>query len=96
MEYGSILFAHSDSQSLKKIQAIECQAIKIAFGLPPWTTTDWCYSYVSFENILERIKKLGKQFIDNNKEDHLIKPLIDAAKPSMTGKHSPIYKILKW
>ena len=24
------------------------------------------------------------------------KPLIDAAKPSITGKHSPIYKILKW
>ena len=96
MEYGSILFAHSDSHNLKKLQAIECQAIKIAFGLPPWTTNDWCYTYVSFENILERIKQLGKQFIDKNKDDQLIKPLIDAAKPSITGKHSPIYKILKW
>ena len=96
LEYGSILFAHSDQHLLKKIKSVECQAIKIAYGLPPWTTEHWCYESVSFDNILTRIKSLGRQFIDKNREDSLIKPLISEAKPSMNGNHSPIYKILNW
>ena len=96
LEYGCILFAHSDTNLLKKIQAVETEAIKIAFQLPPWTTNHWCYTMVHFDKILDRIKNLGKSFIDKNKEDFLIKPLIDAAKPSMSGKHSPVFKILNW
>ena len=96
LEYGSILFAHCDKDLLKKIQAVETEAIKIAFRLPPWTTNHWCYSMVHFDKILDRIKELGKQFLDKNTEDPLIKPLIEAAKPSMNGKHSPVFKILNW
>ena len=51
---------------------------------------------VDFQPILERIKTLGKNFLNKNKEDDLIKPLIDDAKPSMAGKHSPVFKILNW
>ena len=81
---------------LKKLQAIEIQAIKIAFRLPPWTINLWCYKYVKFENILERLKKNAKKFLKKNKNDILIEPLIDSAKPSLFGQHSAIYKALKW
>ena len=81
---------------MKKIQAIETEAIKIAYQIPPWSSNHWCYNLVDFQPILERVKSLGKSFINKNKEDDLIKPLIDAAKPSMTGKHSPVFKILNW
>ena len=93
LEYGCILFAHADTNLLKKIQAVETDAIKITFQLPPWATNHWCYNLVKFDKILNRIKKLGKSFIE---DDALIKPLIDDAKPSMNGKHSPVYKILNW
>ena len=93
LEYGCILFAHADINLLKKIQVVETDAIKIAFQLPPWATNHWCYDLVKFDKILHRIKKLGKSFIE---DDALIKPLIDDAKPSMNGKHSPVYKILNW
>ena len=96
LEYGCVLFAHADPTLLKKIQAVETEAIKIAFRLPPWSTNHWCYSLVNFEKILDRLKSLGKRFVEINKEDSLIKPYIDASKPSMNGKHSPIYKILNW
>ena len=96
LEYGSILFCHSDESILKKIQAIEIDAIKVAYQLPPWTLNHFCYKFINFDNILQRIKKLGKQFIDKNKEDNLIKPLIENAKPSLNGNHSPVYKILNW
>ena len=96
LEYGSILFAHSDQELLSKIQSIETDAIKIAYQLPPWTLNHWCYDLVNHENIIQRIKTLGKNFIRKNSEDNLIKPLINEAKPSMTGKYSPVYKILNW
>ena len=96
LEYASILFAHSEESLLKKIQSVETEAIKIAFRLPPWTTNHWCYSYVNFEGILNRIKTSSKTFLQRNQEDILIKPLIDAAKPSLKGKHSPIFKALNW
>ena len=35
IEYGSILFAYGNQDLLRKIQAIETQAIKTAFRLPP-------------------------------------------------------------
>ena len=35
LEYSAILFAHSDEKMLNKIQAVETQAIKIAFRLTP-------------------------------------------------------------
>jgi hypothetical protein len=38
LEYGSILYAYSSDDLIKKIQAVETQAIKIAHRLPPWTT----------------------------------------------------------
>ena len=44
LEYGCILFAHAKMELLKKIQAVEIEAIKIAYRLPPWTTHHWCYS----------------------------------------------------
>ena len=96
LEYGCILFTHANKNLLKKIEAIEIEAIKIAFRLPPWSMHHWCYSFVNFEPILERMKTLSKNFIKKNKEDSLIKPLIEASKPSMNGLHSPIYKILNW
>ena len=96
LEYGCILFAHAKMELLKKIQAVEIEAIKIAYRLPPWTTHHWCYSYIDFDNILERMKFLGKNFVNKNNQDPLIKPLIDASKPSMNGTHSPIFKILNW
>ena len=96
MEYGSILFAYADENLLKKLQAIETKAIKIAYRLPPWATNHWCYKKVKFDNILERIKKNAKKFRKKNNNDILIKPLIEAAKPSMTGQHSAVYKALHW
>ena len=83
-------------QSTKKIEAIEVEAIKIAFRLPPWAIHHWCYKHIHFEKILDRLKQLGKSFINKNKDDFLIKPLVEAAKPSMNGFHSPIFKILNW
>ena len=56
LEYGSILFAYAEDNLLKKIQAVETEAIKIAFRLPPWTTNYWCYQYINFEGILVRLK----------------------------------------
>ena len=96
LEYGSILFAYSSDDLIKKIQAVETMAIKIAYRLPPWTTNTFCYEYVSFEKISDRLKTLAKSFLKTNSNDDLIKPLIEAAKPSTTGKHSAVYKTLNW
>ena len=94
IEYGSILFAHADYKLLKKIQAIETSAIKIAHRLPPWTTSFWCYQMVNFDNILDRNKSKAKNVINTNSNDELIKPLIGKAKPSNIGFHSDIDKAL--
>ena len=75
---------------------IETKAIKIAHRLPPWTTNTFCYSYVPFERITERIKSLSKDFLNKNSQDDLIKPMILAAKPSQNGQHSAIYRALNW
>ena len=96
LEYSSILFAYAEESLLKRIQAVETLAIKIAHRLPPWTTNHFCYSYVTFEKITDRIKKLAKDFLNKNANDVLIKPLIDAAKPSINGQHSAVYKTLNW
>ena len=96
IEYGAILFAYSDNKLLTKIQSIETNAIKLAHRLPPWTTNTWCYTFVSFENILDRLKSQAKQFLDKNSNDDLIKPLIEESKPSNIGMHSSIYKTLNW
>ena len=81
---------------LKKIKCIETQAIKISYNLPPWATDTWCYEQVTFEPILNRLKLLANKFIEANKNDELIKPLIEDTKPSMTGYHSPLYKVLNF
>ena len=96
LEYGCILFAHANKDLLDKLKAIETKAIKIAFRLPPWTTNTWCYKYICFDNILNRLKSKSKQFLEKNQNDTLIKPLIDSAKPSLTGQHSAVYKTLNW
>ena len=93
LEYGSILFCHSNDKILKKIKCIETQAIKISHNLPPWASDTWCYQLVTFEPILNRLKLLARKFIEENKDDELIKPLIENLKPSMTGHHSPLYKV---
>ena len=91
MEYGAALFAHADNYLLKKIQSIETEAIKIAYRLAPWATNTSCYNLVTFPNILSMLKTLAKNFLEQNKNDELIQPLIDDMKPSMIGKHSAIY-----
>ena len=96
LEYSSILFAHSDWSLLSKIQAIETTAIKIAHRLPPWTTNSFCYSFVSFDKIIDRMKTLAKDFLNKNSQDELIKPLIESAKPSQIGRHSAVFKTLNW
>ena len=96
LEYSCVLFAHANHDLLKKIRSIETQAIKIAYQLPPWTTNHWCYSFVNFTPILDRLKDQAKNFLDKNKKDDLIEPLIDTAKPSMIAHHSPIFKALHW
>ena len=96
LEYSSILFAYSDQNLLKKIQAVETEAIKIAFRLPPWTTNFWCYEYAKIENILDRLKSQAKKFLKSNSEDELIKPLIENSKMSINGLHSAVYKTLNW
>ena len=96
IEYGSVLFAHASQDLLRKIQALETQAIKIAFRLPPWTTNYWCYKLVHFENILDRMKSQAHNFLDKHKNDELINPLINQSKQSLTGQHSAVYKILNW
>ena len=96
IEYGVVLFAHADRKLLEKLQAIETHAIKLAFDLPPWTLNYWCYQVVSFKPILERIKLLAKNFVEQNKEDFVLKPFIEQNKPSNYGIHSPIYKAMNW
>ena len=96
LEYGSILFAYASDHLLRKIQAIETSAIKLAFRLAPWATNASCYSLVTFPKILDRLKDLSKKFLEQNKNDDLIKPLIENIKPSTTGYHSAVYKILKF
>ena len=95
-EYSSILFAYGKEADLKKIQAVETTAIKIAHRLAPWATNSYCYDQVSFPKILDRMKTLSKKFISQNKDDDLIKPLIEEAKPSMNGHHSSLYKTLNF
>ena len=94
--FGSILLAFSEEKLLKKIQAVETEAIKIAYRLPPWTTNFWCYKHINFENILERLKSQSRKFLKNNSEAELIKPLIEASQQSMTGLHSAVYKAPNW
>ena len=96
LEYGAALYAYADEPLLKQIQAIETSAIKIAFDLPPWTLNYWCYKHVTFTPILDRLKILSKSFLQKNKNDFLVKPLIDEAAPSIIGQHSSVYKILYW
>ena len=96
LEYGAILFAFAKEKLLRKIQSIEIEAIKIAYRLPPWSINTFCYKYISFETILDRLKSQSKKFLNLNKDDELIKPLIDSSKPSMTGLHSAVYKTLNW
>ena len=74
LEYSAILFAYADQNLLTKIQAVETLAIKIAHRLPPWTTNTFCYSYVSFENIIERIRSQSRNFLQKNESDELINP----------------------
>ena len=96
LEYSCILFAHSNDSLLKKIQAVETSAIKIAFRLAPWATNTCCYDLVTFPRILTRLKTLSKKIINYNKEDDLISPLIEEVKPSMIGHHSALYKTLNF
>ena len=96
LEYSSILFAHSDYDTLKRIQAVETEAIKIAFRLPPWTTNFWCYKYSKIEKVLDRLKAQSKKFLDSNSKDELIIPLIENSKMSTIGQHSAVYKTLNW
>ena len=63
LEYSCVLFAHAEQNLLKKIQAIETEAIKIAYSIAPWTSNYWCYSLVNFTTILERIQHLAKNFL---------------------------------
>ena len=85
---------------IKLILYLNCRLIPSSVGtkviLPPWSLNSYCYEMVDFDNILERIKNLGKNFINKNKNDYLIEPLIREAKPSMSGHHSPVFKILNW
>ena len=92
MEYGAVLFAHTSDYLLKKIQAIETEAIKIAFRLAPWATNTSCYNLITFPKIIDRLKTLSNKFIEENKNDELIKPLIEDLKPSTIGHHSAMYK----
>ena len=94
--YGSVFLAHANPELLKKRQAIETEAIKIAYRLPPWTSNTWCYRLVKTENILERLKKQAKIFLLKNQNDDLISPLIKDSKMSIIGQHSPVYKALNW
>ena len=91
LEYSCILFSFSNDSLLKQIQAVETQAIKIAFRLAPWATNTSCYKLVTFPRILDRIKKLSKQFLETNKSDDLIEPLIKNSKMSQNSQHSSIY-----
>ena len=79
LEYGAVLFAHADEKLLNKIQAIETEAIKIAFRLPPWTTNFWCYQYINFEFFFDKLKSQAKNFLRCNNEDELIKPMIESS-----------------
>ena len=90
------LTGHTNEYLLKKIQAIETQAIKIAFRLAPWATNTSCYDLVTFPKIIDQLKILSKKFIEENKNDELIKPLIEDLKPSTIGHHSAMYKGLKF
>ena len=94
IEYSCVLFAHAEGKLLRKIQSIETEAIKIAYGLAPWTSNYWCYTLVNFNPILQRMKDSAKSFLQRNSKDPLIKQLIETAKPSMAGKHSPVFKAL--
>ena len=96
LEYGAVLFAHTSDYLLKKIQAIETEAIKIAFRLAPWATNTSCYDLITFPKIIDRLKTLSNKFIEENKNDELIKPLIEDLKPSTIGHHSAMYKGLKF
>ena len=96
LEYSCILFSHANDELLKKIQAVETQAIKIAFRLAPWATNTSCYNLVTSPKILTRLKSLSKNFLNMNKNDELIEPLISETKMSMTGQHSAIYKVLNF
>ena len=96
IEYGAVLFAHADQKLLTKLQAIETHAIKLAYDLPPWTLNYWCYKDVNFKPILERIKEQAKKFVEQNKDDFVLKPFIDKNLPSSYGLHSPIFKALNW
>ena len=87
---------HANDSLLKKIQAVETTAIKLAFDLAPWTTNYWTYTMIQFTPILERLKQLGNKFINKNRYEALIKPLIDNASPGAMGLHSPIFKLLNW
>ena len=73
LEYGCILYSHEKENLLKKIQAIEVKAIKIAFRLPPWATNTWCYNLINFDKILDRLKKQAKSFLTKHSSDHLMK-----------------------
>ena len=96
LEYSCVLFAHASDSLLNKIQAVETTAIKLAFDLAPWTTNYWTYTKIQFTPILDRIKQQGRNFFNQNRNEPLIKPLIDNAQPSTLGIHSPIYKLLNW
>ena len=96
LEYGCALFAHADQTLLKKVQHIETSAIKIAYRLAPWTTNTWCYKLINFDKILDRLQQQAKNFLNKNSKNELILPLIQDAKASHTGNHSPIYKIINW
>ena len=48
LEYSCILFSYSNDSLLKQIQAVETQAIKIAFRLAACATNTSCYKLVTF------------------------------------------------
>ena len=96
MDYSCILFSHSSNTLLKKLQAVETSAIKLVYRLAPWATNSYCYSLVTFTPILDRLKMQSKKFIENYKNDELIKPLLEDIKPSMTGHHSVLFKALNF
>ena len=68
-----MLYENFSCNTIKKLNALEISAIKMAYRLPRQTPTLDCLDYLKYEGIAERLQKKRDNFVNKNKSSPLIR-----------------------
>ena len=77
-EYGGVSFLHVPDATLKPLQVIQNEAIRICLNLPSYISIDRLHEYSCLPRIRERLTQLGSALLGKMKTTNpLIKDLVD-------------------